>query len=115
MGQIFPRSANAIAIASIIVVAGLVGSAMAFLILSPMSYTPAAPAQPVPFSHQQHVGNLGIDCQYCHTSVETSSFAGLPSAQICMNCHSEVLSDNDELAPVRDAVKNNQPLIWNRV
>src|SRR5947207_382389 len=115
MAQVFPRSANAIALISIIAVVLVVGAAVAFLILSPMSFNPSVKNQPVPFSHQQHVGNLGIDCRYCHTTVETSAFAGMPSSQVCMNCHSEVLDTSDELAPVRDSAKNGTPLVWNRV
>lgn len=115
MSQIFPRSANNIARVSILVVILLIGAAVGFAILSPQSYYPTVRNQPVPFSHQQHVGNLGIDCRYCHTTVETSAFAGMPSSQICMNCHSEVLDTNNELAPVRDSVASGKPLVWNRV
>jgi len=115
MAQVFPRSANTIAVISIIGAILVVAAAIAFLILSPMSYSPKNQNQPVPFSHQQHVGSLGIDCRYCHTTVETSAFAGMPSSQVCMNCHSEVLSDSDELAPVRDSAANGKPLVWNRV
>ncbi len=118
MAQVFPRSANRFAWISIVGVILVVGAGAGFLILAPMSYVPAAPSQPVPFSHQQHAGNLGIDCEYCHTTAETSAFAGMPSSQVCMNCHSEVLSDNDELAPVRDSAstdKPGKPLVWNQV
>ncbi len=115
MGQVFPRSANVVAPISIVGAVVLVGAVVGFFILSPMSYSPVAPAQPMPFSHQVHVGNNGIDCRYCHATVETSAFAGLPSSQVCMNCHSEVLDQSDQLAPVRDSVSSGKPLVWNRV
>src|SRR5579859_2859677 len=115
MGQVFPRSANIIARASIVVILLLVVAGVGFLIVGPAQFTPTVKDQPVPFSHQQHVGNLGIDCRYCHATVETSAFAGMPSSQVCMNCHLEVLSDSPELAPVRDSVANGKPLVWNHV
>ncbi|MDX1583789.1 MAG: cytochrome c3 family protein, partial [Thermoanaerobaculia bacterium] len=72
-------------------------------------------AQPVPFSHQHHVTGLGLDCRYCHTSVEDSSFAGIPPTQTCMNCHSQIWTNADMLEPVRESWRTNTPLIWNRV
>ena len=71
--------------------------------------------QPVPFSHDHHVAGLGIDCRYCHTSVETSSFAGIPPTATCMNCHSQIWTSADILAPVRESYKSNRPLQWVRV
>lgn len=71
--------------------------------------------QPVQFSHKHHVGDDGIDCRYCHTSVETSSFAGLPSTQICMSCHSQLFTDAPALAPVIASWREQRPLRWNRV
>jgi Zn ribbon nucleic-acid-binding protein len=71
--------------------------------------------QPVPFSHQHHVGGLGIDCLYCHTSVEESSFAGLPPTQTCMNCHSQIWANSPMLAPVRESYRSNRSLAWTRV
>jgi hypothetical protein len=71
--------------------------------------------QPVPFSHQHHVGGLGIDCRYCHTSVETSPFAGLPATKVCMTCHSQIWTNAAILQPVRDSWKNNTPIVWTRV
>jgi hypothetical protein len=115
MAQVFPRSANMIAKASIVVVVLFVGAAVSFVIFSPFTFNPNVISQPIPFSHQQHAGNLGINCEYCHTLVETSPFAGMPSSQVCMNCHLEVLSDSPELAPVRDSVDKGVPLVWNRV
>src|SRR3954468_17228925 len=68
--------------------------------------------QPVPFSHEHHVRGLGIDCRYCHTSVETSSAASVPPTYTCMSCHSQIWSDSPMLAPVRQSLKNNKPLAW---
>ena len=71
--------------------------------------------QAVPFSHKHHVAEDGIDCRYCHTSVEKSSFAGLPSTATCMTCHSQIWTDSPMLAPVRASLATNTPLKWNRV
>jgi len=72
-------------------------------------------AQPVPFSHKHHVGEIGIDCRYCHTSVETSAFAGIPSTKTCMNCHSQVWADSPVLEPVRQSYRDNTSIAWARV
>ncbi len=74
-----------------------------------------APRQPVPFSHDHHVGGLGIDCKYCHTSVEESPFAGLPPTHTCMSCHSQVWTDAEMLEPVRRSYETGEPLRWRRV
>ncbi|MDN5850662.1 MAG: cytochrome c family protein [Nitrococcus sp.] len=79
---------------------------------SAVNYTPE---QPVPFSHQHHVGALGIDCRYCHTSVEQSSFAGIPSTHTCMTCHSQIFTDQKMLAPVRQSLMRDAPIHWVRV
>lgn len=71
--------------------------------------------QPVPFSHQHHVAGLGISCQYCHGSVATSSFAGIPPTQTCMTCHSQIWNQAPMLQPVRDSYRTGQPIQWNRV
>jgi hypothetical protein len=71
--------------------------------------------QPVPFSHEHHVRGLGIDCRYCHTSVEKSSFAGIPPTETCMTCHSQIWTDSPMLAPVRMSMRTNTPIRWNRV
>ncbi|MFZ5779950.1 MAG: cytochrome c3 family protein [Pseudomonadota bacterium] len=73
------------------------------------------PEQPVPFSHAHHAGGLGIDCRYCHASVETSAQAGLPSTHVCMTCHSQVWTGAPMLAPVRHSLASGQPLAWQRV
>ncbi|HUN97798.1 MAG TPA: cytochrome c3 family protein [Bradyrhizobium sp.] len=71
--------------------------------------------QPIPFSHQHHVGGLGLDCRYCHTGVETSSVAGVPPTHTCMTCHSQLYTQAKMLAPVRESLANNTPIRWNKV
>ncbi len=71
--------------------------------------------QPVPFSHEHHVGGLGLDCRYCHTSVEVSSFAGIPPTKTCMNCHAQIWSNAEMLRPVRESYRSGTPLRWLRV
>jgi hypothetical protein len=74
-----------------------------------------APDQPVLFSHRHHAGELRIDCRYCHTSVESTAFAGLPSTQTCLSCHSQIFTDTSMLEPVVRSAAQNVPLQWNRV
>lgn len=71
--------------------------------------------QPVPFSHQHHVGGLGLDCRYCHTGVETSAVAGIPPTHTCMTCHSQLYTQTAMLAPVRASLADNRPIHWNKV
>jgi hypothetical protein len=71
--------------------------------------------QPVPFSHAHHVGGLGIDCRYCHTTVETGPHAGLPATHVCMTCHSQEWTRAPVLEPVRRSYATGMPLRWNRV
>lgn len=73
------------------------------------------PEQPVPFSHEHHVGGLGIDCRYCHTGVDRSTFAGLPDTHTCMSCHSQLWTNAQMLAPVRESLEEDRPLHWVRV
>jgi cytochrome c7-like protein len=74
-----------------------------------------ARSQPVPFSHKHHVADDGIDCRYCHTSVEQSSFAGIPPTKTCMNCHSQIWSDSPVLEPVRQSFRSGKSIQWTRV
>lgn len=74
-----------------------------------------SPEQPVPFSHAMHAGDLGIDCRYCHTSVENAAFAAIPPTQTCMNCHTKVLPDSTKLAPVRESALTGKPIKWVKV
>jgi len=71
--------------------------------------------QPVQFSHKHHVGDDGIDCRYCHTSVETAASAGIPSTAVCMNCHKQIWSDSPYLEPVRASFETGKPIEWIRV
>ncbi len=71
--------------------------------------------QPVPFSHEHHVRGLGVDCRYCHTSVEDSYFAGMPATKTCMTCHSQIWTNAPLLQPMRDSWSQDKPIVWNRV
>src|SRR3569833_3170450 len=71
--------------------------------------------QPVPFSHEHHVGGLGLDCRYCHTSVEKARFAGLPPTETSMTCHSQIWTNAEMLEPVRASLAENKPIHWQRV
>lgn len=72
-------------------------------------------SQPIPFSHKHHVGDDGIDCRYCHTTVETRRHAGLPSTQICLSCHSQLYTDAAVLEPLRESARSGRPIAWQRV
>ena len=117
--QIFHRSTNTLSRASIygavFIVAGL-GWTMMQVQRSPyITYAEVIKPQPVPFSHQHHVSGLGLDCRYCHTSVEMSSFAGIPPTRTCMNCHSQIWTNAQMLEPVRASYRTGQSLQWTRV
>jgi len=71
--------------------------------------------QPVPFSHEHHVGGLGLDCRFCHADVERSANAGMPPTHTCMSCHSQIWTNAQMLAPVRDSLAKGEPIRWNRV
>ena len=73
------------------------------------------PDQPVPFSHQHHVGGLGLDCRYCHAGVENSPVAGVPPTHTCMTCHSQLYTQTTMLAPIRESLANDAPIHWNKV
>lgn len=119
MPQLFPRSANTLARVSIVLGVLLAGIALAVLLN--VNRTPfvtradIAREQPVQFSHKHHVGDDGIDCRYCHTSVETAATAGIPPTKTCMNCHSQLFVDSPYLEVVRDSWKTGKPIKWTRV
>lgn len=117
--QIFHRATNTLAKASIFggifVVAFILWACIQFQRSPYVTYERVARAQPVPFSHEHHVAAIGIDCRYCHTSVEQSSFAGIPPTKTCMNCHSQIWLGAPMLQPVRVSYATNRPLVWDRV
>src|SRR5258706_2023528 len=80
-----------------------------------VNYMGVAQLQPVPFSHQHHAGSLGIDCRYCHTSVETAGFAAVPPTKTCMNCHSQIWTGAPMLEPVRESFRTGKSMQWTRV
>ena len=119
MPQIFHRSTNTLSRATIFgaifVIAALAWMAMEIQRSPYTTYAGVRKPQPVPFSHQHHVTGLGIDCRYCHTSVETSSFAGIPPTKTCMNCHSQIWTNAQLLEPVRASYRSGESLQWTRV
>lgn len=119
MPQIFHRSTNTLSRLSIFgaafVIAAIVWLLLALNRSSYVTGVEVSRQQPVPFSHKHHVTGIGLDCRYCHTSVEESAFAGIPPTETCMTCHSQVWSDAPILEPVRTSYRKNLPLQWNRV
>jgi hypothetical protein len=119
MPQLFPKSANGVARFVLWGAAVMALAAAGIGVALPRSDfvtgVGEAVAQPVPFSHKHHVGELGIDCRYCHTGVETSASAGLPATEVCMTCHSQLYTNAAMLAPVRRSLASGEPLHWRRV
>src|SRR5580700_4198646 len=119
MPQIFHHSTNTISRLSIygaVFIVTILGALLYRVELSPI-YTRVNEAreQPVPFSHKHHAGELGIDCRYCHTTVEKSSFAGVPPTQTCMTCHSQIWVNSPMLEPVRASYRDDKSIQWTRV
>lgn len=119
MAQIFRPSTNILARASIVggglLAAAICVSLYAFAHSSYVTGVGVPRLQPVPFSHKHHVADDGIDCRYCHSSVEVSSFAGIPSTKTCMNCHNQIWADSPMLEPVRESFRTGKSLEWTRV
>ncbi|HXF06894.1 MAG TPA: cytochrome c3 family protein [Blastocatellia bacterium] len=119
MAQIFHPSTNTISRVSIFgfvfILAALLWAVAEIQRSSYITQVGVARTQPVPFSHKHHVSGLGIDCRYCHTSVEESPFAGIPPTKTCMNCHSQIWADSPMLEPVRQSFRTDQSLRWLRV
>ena len=119
MAQVFDRSSNALARASL-VLSGLIVIALG-VTLNSLQRSPwvtrqgQRPDQPVPFSHKHHVEGLGLQCQYCHVSVEKSSYAGIPPTKTCMNCHSQIWTNAQLLEPVRQSWATGASLQWIKV
>ena len=119
MSQVFPKSANAWSKASIIaLVLVLIGVGNVVLMLQRSDFVTSANnfvEQPVQFSHQHHAGGIGIECRYCHTSVEVSPSAGIPPTKTCINCHSQIWNTSAYLEPVRASFRDDKPLNWIRI
>jgi hypothetical protein len=119
MAQIFHRSTNTLSKASIFGAIFIAGAALwVTLEVNRSPYVTRAfeaRAQPVPFSHAHHVGGIGIDCRYCHTTVDKSAFAGIPPTKTCMNCHAQVWNQSPTLEPVRASFRNDTSIEWTRV
>jgi hypothetical protein len=119
MRQIFHPSMNTIARVAVFGLAFVpvvgVGIATAVVRSPYLTDQQVVRDQPIPFSHEHHVGDIGLDCRYCHESVERSAFAGMPSTEVCMNCHSELWRDSPTLAGVRDSFASGTSIQWTRV
>src|SRR5438309_2192836 len=119
MAQFFKRSANNIARISMVMVVVLGGVAFyVYTQVARSSYLTGQfleKQQPVQFSHKHHVGDDGIDCRYCHATVESTATASMPPTQTCMNCHSQLWNDSPYLEPVRASFRENKPIQWERV
>lgn len=119
MAQIFHRSSNTLSKVSlacaVLGAGGLIAFAYAMDRGSYITDVKVVKPQPVPFSHKHHVTDDGIDCRYCHTSVETSSSAGIPATEICMSCHSQIWANAEILEPVRASYRSGESLEWTRV
>jgi hypothetical protein len=119
MAQLFPKQANGLSQASI--AAGAVaggGVLLALFLLARSGYATGAGDpydQKVPFSHNHHTTGVGIDCRYCHTTVETSATASIPPTQTCMNCHSQIWTNAPMLEPVRESYRSGKSLEWRKV
>ena len=117
MTQLFPKSFGFLVRLGLIA-ALVIAVTVAFLWRAVMAYPAGVNdplEQPVPFSHKHHVGDDGIDCRYCHTSVEKSAFAGIPPLATCMTCHSQLFTDQPALAPLVEAFSRGVPLHWQRL
>ncbi|MEX0821157.1 MAG: cytochrome c3 family protein [Rhodothermales bacterium] len=118
MPQIFPKKANLLPLLSLVgaLLGGVVVIFLVWYYFSP-EYTDVgyAPEQPVPYSHRLHVGELGIDCQYCHTNVAMTATANVPPTETCMNCHAQIQTESLNLLPVRESFATGDPVEWVKV
>ena len=115
MANIFPRSSNLLPIKIVIcalVLGGAVTAGVTYYFTPKYTRVGYQPVQPVPFSHNIHAGQLGMDCRYCHSFVEVAAHSNVPTTQVCMNCHQSVQKDNPKLAPLRESWRTGQPVEW---
>jgi hypothetical protein len=110
----FPRAINRLPLQILVYLCLLAGAATAgvsYYMTPKYTRVGYAPVQPVPYSHAKHVGELGLDCRYCHSTIDTAGSA-LPTAQTCMNCHSEITNSSPALAAVRESFQSGAPIRW---
>ncbi len=119
MAQLFHPSTNTFSRVSIfgaVLILAALAWVVAVIYRSPyITEAGVVRVQPVPFSHKHHVRGIGIDCRYCHTSVEDSAFAGLPPTKTCLNCHSQIWADSPMLQPIRESFRSGRSIEWTRV
>ncbi len=118
MGPIFAKSFDktlrvAAGVAGVLVLCG--GGVVGYLALPENIETGYQPKQPVPYSHKLHAGNLGMDCRYCHFTVERSSYAAVPPTQVCMNCHAKVRTNSDHIKKIKASYDSGKPMPWIKV
>lgn len=119
MPQVFSRTADtwlrAIALGGLLFAVGFFLITFTFARSQYWDVVARTPLQPVPFSHKHHFGELGIDCRYCHSTVETEGNAGFPATHVCMTCHSQLWTNAEMLAPIRQSLAENRAILWHRV
>lgn len=119
MSQVFPPGANHLVkwcFLAVVIIGGVVVTMAGALYWGPpVTLKNMTREQPIPFSHQRHVQGNGIDCRYCHTSVETGAFAGIPATETCMSCHSQILTDQPMFEPILESWNSGTPMQWSRV
>lgn len=118
MSKVFPKWSNALPLKLIVfgfVFVTTVVAGITYYVTPNYTRVGYAPTQPVPYDHSFHVGELGMDCRYCHDGVDQSDVANIPSASTCMNCHSLVKPDSPLLEPVRESFQTGEPVVWKRV
>lgn len=118
MSNLFPKSANKLPLQILIflgLAVGIVTAGITYYATPKYTRVGYAPTQPVPFSHALHAGQLGIDCRYCHVGVDKGPTSTVPTAQTCMNCHSQIKTDSPLLAPVRESYASGNPVPWVKI
>ena len=118
MSNLFPKSANKLPLQILIflgLTVGIVSAGITYYATPKYTRVGYAPTQPVPFSHALHAGQLGIDCRYCHVGVDKGPTSTVPTAQTCMNCHSQIKTDSPLLAPVRESYASGNPVPWVKI
>ena len=114
MAKLFPRSVNKLPVQITLyfcVLAGIATAGVTYYMTPKYTRVGYAPIQPVPFSHAKHAGELGLDCRYCHSTIETAG-AAIPTAQTCMNCHNQIKTTSPALEVVRASYKTGEPIAW---